>query len=315
VLCGLGLGALVRGLEDDSQGIANARSAAEALPPAPPPNDDPGSKPPPVPPPCAGLDLSNRFTASANGDPLSLLDAPHPLEDLPRTELVDLVKRDVEALGSIAVGAPNRGALVNGMLLPNSEHWEVVNGKRGYGTAETISSLLKAFRAFYAEHPDAKTLKIGDLSPSMGGYIRPHRSHQTGQDVDIGDLYSDDSGWYTKATRDNLDRKLTWSLLCQVLRAGPVRFVFVDRSIQPLLREHAETIGEDATLLTQLFEGIHPIDDGVIRHAAGHSTHFHVRFASPVAEWTGRQLFKELMNARVINRRTYYPMPKHRWRR
>jgi murein endopeptidase len=72
-----------------------------------------------------------------------------------------------------------------------------------------------------------------------------------------------------------------------------VENIFVDRSVQKLLRDYALKSGETAELLDGIFEsGAH--HDRVIRHEWGHLTHLHVRFRCPIAEDAGVRAAREL---------------------
>jgi len=111
--------------------------------------------------------------------------------------------------------------------------------------------------------------------------------------VDIGFYYLPPAKWYTKANASNLDRARTWTLFKALVATGAVEYVFVDRSVQALLREYALGIGESPEFLDGLFESPSK-KDTLVRHAWGHLTHFHARFIEPAAEETGRRLSRRV---------------------
>lgn len=193
-------------------------------------------------------------------------------------------KDDPKSLGPVSAGRPNRGFLYNGVQLPDDgTRFRLEEPENAYGTAETIAGLSAAVEEVHRLFPDTKALSVGHISRAGGGWLRPHKSHQNGRDVDVGFYYSDDSRWYRAASADNLDVARTWALLSAMERAAGLEYVFVDRSLHDLLRRHAEAIGEPAAFIEYMFDGPMPVRGPIIRHARGHQTHLHVRFASPIA--------------------------------
>jgi penicillin-insensitive murein endopeptidase len=78
-----------------------------------------------------------------------------------------------------------------------------------------------------------------------------------------------------------------------------VHFLFIDRSVQRLLRSYAEDIGEDREWLNGVFRG-RPGEPAIIRHEPGHATHMHVRFYSPIAEETARRCYSSLIQQKKM---------------
>lgn len=230
-------------------------------------------------------------------EPVTIRPERHPLDGLSRVELEALVKASPEKLGPAIVGRPNRGVLFNPVTLESGPGLQVMNEERRYATRATVTSIANAVAEVEREFPGA-VLRVGDVSGRRGGYIRPHRSHQSGVDADIGFYYRAQEKWYTKANANNLDRERTWALVKALVAQGTVEYLFVDRSVQALLREHALAIGESREFVDGLFES--PAKrDTLVRHAWGHLTHFHVRFIDPVAEETGRRAGPSLGKTRA----------------
>jgi len=216
--------------------------------------------------------------------------APDPLQGIPTPELVRLAETKPSSLGSLYFGRPSRGFLFNAVELVSAPGLRVMAiAERAWGTSSTVRSIREAVTDFQRVWPGAPDVAIGDLSKRRGGAFRPHLSHQLGIDVDVGYFYRDGAGWYTRATQQNLDAALTWTFLKSLLAQGSVEYVFMDRSVQTLLREHALEHGEDAAWVDSLFES-KTSPAAVIQHAPGHLTHFHVRFLDPTAERVGRTL-------------------------
>src|SRR5262249_8041477 len=132
-------------------------------------------------------------------------------------------------------------------------------------------------------HPGTPKLFVGDISRKTGGWLRPHRSHQSGLDADIGFYYRDAPAWFVGATVQNLDVERTWALGRAIIEGGNVEYVFIDHRVQRWLNPAA---GADASL----FEVDTTKKDALIRPAAGHATHFHVRFRDPAAAALGAKV-------------------------
>lgn len=242
-----------------------------------------------APPPPAPAPVHTAQRGSATIPAVVIHPEPHPLAHLSTRELQELLRMNPERLGSASIGRPNRGRLLNGVLLTDSPGIRVVERASSYGTEATVRSIQSAVATVLEAYPDTRPLFVGDLSRRGGGYLRPHRSHQTGLDVDLGYYYLGDERWYTRANRDNLDRERTWALVKALVSQGNVEYIFMDRSIQELLAEHALERGEPADFVWSLFQS--PKNRStIVRHVRRHLTHFHVRFRDPIAEETGRRL-------------------------
>jgi hypothetical protein len=232
-------------------------------------------------------------------DPVTIAPSRHPLDGLSQAELDRIAQSPPESLGSVCLGRPNRGRLINAVELRSVPGLRVQLDDHAFGTGSTVRYLLDAVAELQERNPGAPDVLVGDISRERGGYLRPHRSHQRGLDVDIGYFYDPPAKWYTRANEHNLDRKLTWAFLKALIAQGGVEYVFMDRSIQNLLRDHAKGTGEDTDWVDGLFERPNKRDT-LFRHTWGHVTHFHVRFLDPLAEESGRRLEKRLRRAGKI---------------
>lgn len=232
-------------------------------------------------------------------EPVTIQPSRHPLDGYGPNDLRQLAVAPPPSVGSITVGRATRGRLLNAVELQSGPGVRVMVDNHGFGTASTVRFILDAAAEFQERFPGAPDVQVGDISRERGGYLRPHRSHQLGLDVDMGYFYDPPARWYTRANEKNLDRTLTWALLKALIAQGGVEYVFMDRSIQRLLREHATANGEDPAWLAELFERSDK-KDTLFRHTWGHVTHFHVRFYDPIAEESGRRLEKHLRRAGKI---------------
>ena len=210
------------------------------------------------------------------------------------SELTDeeLTQRWVEApesLGTISVGVTEAGRLVNGVSLPAGEAWQVVDANNAYGTQETIDFLITAATSVREQFADAAPLRVNHIGRKLGGYLRPHQSHQAGRDVDLGFYYprNEDPGHLSKKRELAMDLKLNWALLKALVSNADIEFVLVDKRIQARLYAFALDQGEDKTWLDKLF---HNGAASLVKHARRHRDHFHVRFFSARSQELGRRI-------------------------
>ncbi len=214
-------------------------------------------------------------------------------------ELQKLVENDVESLGSLSIGVPNNGRLVNGVQPSEGALFEVVAPEFSYGTKETIEYLNAAVREVHDKHADTPPLHIGHISKKSGGHLSPHLSHQSGRDVDLGYYYKDKRAWYRRATWNTLDVDRTWTLVRALVTKTDVDLILIDYSIQSLLKKHALQIGEDKAWVHKLFQGSGD-RPAIIRHARGHATHIHVRFFSPDAQRNAQRAYPFLLDQELV---------------
>jgi murein endopeptidase len=207
-------------------------------------------------------------------------DGPRYTLDLDDAALEKLLRERPEELGSLALGSPESGRLLQAEQFPSGAHWIVVEPAKAYGTRETLDAMRLAVEDVASRLP-GPPLRVNHLSKRNGGWLRPHRSHQSGRDVDLG-FYRIPSG--PKA--GDLDLPRDWALVRALVTLTDVQFILVDRRIQKRLFDFARSLGEDPAWLDSLFRGEHPL----LRHARGHRDHFHVRFFNPRAQELGARV-------------------------
>lgn len=93
------------------------------------------------------------------------------------------------SVGSMSCSAASRGALFNGLRLPESSrgfHTPREWYQRGhrYGSDTLVNLLVRAAATVTRQFPGS-VLGVGDLSRAGGGSLGGHRSHQSGRDVDL----------------------------------------------------------------------------------------------------------------------------------
>ena len=233
-------------------------------------------------------------------DLVAITPEPHPLATVSDAQLAQWLDTDPSRIGTASLGLPNRGQLFNAVQAQSCELWEVVDPDRSWATPATLEGLRRAVEAVHQRFPDTLPLQLGDLSRQKGGWLRPHRSHQSGLDADVSYYYTTEQKWYLTATKDNLDRARSWTLVRALVADPSVEYVFVDIRVQGLLREYAERIGESNEWLDATFGGTERRTEAPIRHTWGHRTHLHVRFRDPVARETAVRIYPLLKARRLV---------------
>ena len=147
----------------------------------------------------------------------------------------------VPQVGSLALGAPNRGRLVNGLQLPGTGPdwvtWDPVlhqapnRPDRRWATDRLLAFLLFVLRDYRLANPGAPPVLIGDLSLPRGGPFGSdlgglgHASHQNGLDVDV--LYPRRDGQLRPPDRvADVDYARAQDLVSRFVGAG-AQFAFV----------------------------------------------------------------------------------------
>ncbi|MGD8863412.1 MAG: penicillin-insensitive murein endopeptidase, partial [Myxococcales bacterium] len=83
-------------------------------------------------------------------------------------------------------GSDDEGKLAGGLQLPQGAHYRIKNRNLAWGTPRTVRLIQSATERYRRRLRRAPKVLIGDLSRRGGGPFPPHKSHQTGEDVDVG---------------------------------------------------------------------------------------------------------------------------------
>jgi murein endopeptidase len=214
------------------------------------------------------------------------LDRDHELG--PDTEVVVYRKGDST---SESVGLPHEGSLLGAMPMLEgpgrrltSERWKM------WGTRHTVSSLDRVLRLWASREPDAPEVLVGNLSTRGGGPLDPHKTHQSGRDVDLSYIARWDGHstvTWQHMSASNLDAALTWKLLRLLEEESDVEVMFMDRAVQRLLLAHAQQSRRMSAAELRRWLEVAPgatRSGALIRHVPGHRDHFHVRFRCPSGE-------------------------------
>jgi murein endopeptidase len=208
--------------------------------------------------------------------------------DLSDDELARRFVEDPASLGSVSLGLAEAGRVMNAVRMPPGDAWTLVTPEHAWGTQETIDGLMRVARRVRDTVPAAAPLRVNHIGKKDGGYLRPHQSHQSGRDADLGFYYQPGVDLQAlKGRREQLmDLAANWALLRALVTEVDVEFILVDRRIQKVLYDYALAAGEDKDWLDSLFHGPDPL----VRHARRHRDHFHVRFFAPRSQELGRRL-------------------------
>ena len=223
--------------------------------------------------------------AESHGEP-----TPAQLRALARRPFIP-TRADIESDPSESVGTPSRGRLKNGVSLQDGDHYKVKAGSRTtrHGTAELVR--LIHFVAYQvAEAFPRSVLTVGDLSRERGGRLRPHKSHRSGRDADIGFYLETRRGRpvhlhrFTTISRNGVgkvrgriykfDEARNWALI-KALLSHPtidVQHIFVANSIRRRLFAYAKKRRDDRRILARAKKVLRQPNRG-----PPHRSHFHVR--------------------------------------
>ena len=183
---------------------------------------------------------------------------------------------------SSSIGLASNGRLANGCLLPKRGPGYVRRNKSGYGTDDVVGMLQWACAEVAKLYAGSVPVVVGALSRQGGGRLRPHKSHQSGRDIDVGYFASENRALphFRKMHVGNIDAQKSWALIGALVSTGRVQYIFMDYELQAVFYRHLADLGTPEATLNRLFQFPRGrrTRAGLIRHAGGHADHFHVRF-------------------------------------
>lgn len=185
--------------------------------------------------------------------------------------------------GGLSIGKPNRGKLVRGVELPDRPDLYVKRKPdESYASTHTVMQTMAAITRFRHESSFKGQVVIGGMSRARGGRFRPHKSHQSGRDVDIRLPVLRSAEGKRHTTSADVDWKATWQLMRAFLDTGEVEYIFLEYNLQKRLYKAARESGVSREQLDAWLEWPVKIKKRsnkrvLIRHVEGHTTHMHVR--------------------------------------
>lgn len=185
---------------------------------------------------------------------------------------------------SQSIGTPSNGKLAGGVpMVDGPGRVMKMIGWKSFATANTVAVLDKVLRQ-WSKTGHSQPVLVGNMSSRNGGRLKPHSTHQSGRDVDLGYMQilpaGEELNWRVMNGR-NLDAKETWALMSMLVQTGQVEVIYVDREIQKLLHEYALAQNlMPKSALKRWMEYPSPTGSGspVMQHVKGHADHMHVRF-------------------------------------
>ena len=201
-----------------------------------------------------------------------LADVVHPQRSDVRKLLLNRARHDAQVHDGLA-GAPG-------------DAWSVVSPENAWGTRETVVFLSVVARAVMEQFPYVAPLRVNHIGKQEGGYLRPHHSHQSGRDADLGFYYrAGMNPLLVKGARENaMDLPANWALVRALATRTDTQVILLDRRVQKVLYDYAVSIGEDRAWLDSLFNAGR---SSLLQHVRRHRDHFHVRFYSARSQELG----------------------------
>lgn len=200
---------------------------------------------------------------------------PSGVERYPLPPLTQALPEFKLRAGGESIGRPNRGRLREGIALPASEHYNVRVPYQGYGASTAVRDVQRAIAGFRTETGFDDPITIGAMSRRTGRRLRPHKSHQSGRDIDVRlpampfvdghSLESHEVDWHA-----------TYALIEAFVRTGDVGVIFLERKFWRRVRSAGQRLGADDARIEHVISHL--------KHERGHTGHIHVRFRC-APEW------------------------------
>jgi penicillin-insensitive murein endopeptidase len=233
-------------------------------------------------------------------------DGPAALLELNDAELLARIEADPGSLGSLSIGTPSRSTLLNGVAIVENPRWTIAPNADTWATSETLAAIQTVVDTVCELFRDTPPIVIGDISDSDGGRLKRHQTHQGGRDVDFGFYYKAGKGaWFVPGSSANLDLARNWALVRALVTRADVETILLDTRIQQSLYRYALGLGEDKAWLDRVFHFVRGSSDAIVKHVAGHRTHYHVRFYNAVAQELGRRAHPLLVKAGIMTPPVY----------
>jgi murein endopeptidase/LysM repeat protein len=182
--------------------------------------------------------------------------------------------------GSVSVGKPSRGKLVNSAQLPvNRQLYTLRKPDEAYGSSHTLENLQLAVARWRRDTGFGGALKIGSISKKGGGKLKPHSSHRSGRDVDIRLPLKRKKGEADNV--NDVDWDALWVLVMALVDTGEVDRIYLTTDRQKHLHAAAKRARADSKTIDRVLQ--YPEtggrNNGIVRHSKGHTGHIHVRFS------------------------------------
>lgn len=184
--------------------------------------------------------------------------------------------------GGVSIGRPSRGRLVRGVELPDRpDLYTRRKPEESWGSSHAITQLMAAIVRFRHDTGFRRSIIIGGISKPRGGRFRPHKSHQSGRDIDIRMPLTAAAEGKKHVGPGDIDWKATWQLIHAFIVSGEVEYIFLEHPLQKRVYKAAREAGISKEQLGLWVQWPLPprTNKGIVRHVKGHKVHFHVRVA------------------------------------
>jgi murein endopeptidase len=202
------------------------------------------------------------------------------------------------AMSEQSYGRPDHGRLRYGAQMPSNRRLYLVRRPDfAWGSSHTVLHLQIALAKFRRHSSYRGPLVVSDMSQLGGGRYGPHRSHQSGRDVDLWlplraparaasplpaaaahPLAGIDFASLAAARASEVDWAASWDAVKALIRTGEVQYIFLSQSRQRSLLRAALNDGFARADLADVLQLAARAPDAIVRHARNHDKHMHVRF-------------------------------------
>ncbi len=182
--------------------------------------------------------------------------------------------------GAYSRGKPARGRLTDGVQLPESDLYDRGHERWLWGSSHTLRNLITALGEFRYASGYEGSIVIGSISRRRGRRFPPHRSHQSGRDVDIRLPLLPGLPTTVAPNADEIDWSAAWELVRALVETQEVEVIFLEGPLQRRLYQAALWEGVIAEDLKPIiaWPNRHGNEKALVRHSRGHDGHIHVRF-------------------------------------
>ncbi len=175
--------------------------------------------------------------------------------------------------GGVSRGRAFRGRLINGVRLPDSELYTIRIPHQAFGTSLAVRAIQLAISDFRYTSGFEGEIVVSAMSRRRGRKLPPHRSHQSGRDVDVWLPTMPHARPGMKPRQDEIDWHASWLLIKAFADTGTVKRIYLENSAFKPLRRASKEYGVSWEQFCALVGG-----SALVWHSPGHDTHIHVRF-------------------------------------
>ncbi len=181
--------------------------------------------------------------------------------------------------GARSVGRPQRGRLLHGVPLPASALYTIREPAIAWASSHTVRVMLEAFARFRHDSGYEGQVLIGSISRRRGGRFPPHKSHQSGRDIDIRLPLLPGVVDQINPHPDEVDWSASWELVKAFVDTGQIVAIYLEIPLQRRMFQAAMWEGMTPEELVPYLQWPSKVGHAgaIVRHERGHDGHIHVR--------------------------------------